>query len=105
MLPEEFVLKVPESLPDGGTVTGPSEFNAFFQRMFDDYYDAFVTELDHVLDAGDHLIAPITITARGKTSDSSIVAENVWVIQLRDGNFAQARIYADTVASVRTASR
>jgi ketosteroid isomerase-like protein len=72
--------------------------------MVDDYHDSFVTDLDHVLDAGDHLVAPITITARGKTSDSSIVAENVWVIELRDGNFAQAQNYADTAASVRTAS-
>jgi ketosteroid isomerase-like protein len=72
--------------------------------MVDDYHDSYVTDLDHVLDAGDHLVAPITITARGKTSDSSIVAENVWVIELRDGNFAQAQIYADTAASVRTAS-
>ena len=103
MLPEDFVLKVPESLPYGGTVTGPSEFDAFFQRMFDVYYDAFVTDLDHVLDAGEHLVAPITITARGKTSGSSMVAENVWVIELRDGNFAQAQIYADTAAGVRTA--
>jgi hypothetical protein len=60
--------------------------------MFDDYCDSIVTDLDHVLDAGDHLIAPITITARGKTSGTSVVAENVWVVELRDENFAQAQI-------------
>jgi hypothetical protein len=103
MLNESFILKVPESLPYGGTLTGPNEFDAFFQRLFDDYYDSFITHLDHVLDAGDHLIAPITITARGKTSDASMVAENVWVIQLQDGNFASAQIYADTAAGIRTA--
>jgi hypothetical protein len=103
MLPEDFALKIPESLPYGGTLTGPGEFDAFFQRVQDDYYESFVTDIDHVLDAGDHLVAPITITARGKRSDTSMVVENVWVIQLHDGNFAQAQIYADTAAGVRTA--
>jgi hypothetical protein len=38
-----------------------------------------------------------------KTSGSSMLAQNVWVIELRDGNFVPAQIYGDTAAGVQTA--
>jgi len=35
MLPETFVLKIPETLPYGGSFQGPGEFGRFFQRIYD----------------------------------------------------------------------
>jgi hypothetical protein len=68
MLPEAFVLKIPETLPYGGSFQGPDEFDRFFQRIYDDhdYWSWFRTELalGHVLDVGTHLVAPIRVTAR-----------------------------------------
>jgi phenylpyruvate tautomerase PptA (4-oxalocrotonate tautomerase family) len=105
MLPETFVLKVPETLPYGGLIRGPGEFDRFFQRIHDDYYSSFRTELvGRVLDAGTHLVAPIRITARGKASEAAMTAESVWLIEIADGNFVGAQIYADTAAAVKTAS-
>lgn len=53
MLSETFVLKIPETLPYGGSFQGPGEFDRFFQRIYDDhdYWSSFHTDLDRVLDA------------------------------------------------------
>jgi phenylpyruvate tautomerase PptA (4-oxalocrotonate tautomerase family) len=100
MLPETFVLKVPETLPYGGSIQGPGEFDRFFQRVYDEYYSSFRTELDlgRVLDAGTHLVAPIRIAARAKSSEATMTVENLWLFEIADGNFVRAQIYADTAA-------
>jgi hypothetical protein len=49
-------------------------------------------------------VAPIRITARGKASEAAMTAESVWLIEIADGNFVGAQIYADTAAAVKTAS-
>ena len=103
MLPETFVLKVPETLPYGGSYRGPAEFDRFFQLIYDDhdYWSSFHTELelDRVLDAGTHLVAPIRVTARAKSSEATINAENRWLFEIADGNFVRAQNYADTAAA------
>jgi hypothetical protein len=105
MLPESFVLKIPETLPYGGLIQGPREFDRFFQRIYDDYYSSFRTELDlgRVLDAGTHLAAPIRVTARGKTSEATMTIENLWLFEIAGGNFVRAQVYADTAAGRSTA--
>jgi hypothetical protein len=97
MLPGDFVLKVPESLPYGGEFVGPKEFDDFFARVVErDYYESFVTAIERVIEAEDHLVAPITITARGKKANASMVIENLWLFEIKNGNFVRAQIYADT---------
>ena len=100
MLPETFVLKIPETLPYGGSFKGPGEFDRFFQRIYDDhdYWSSFHTDLDRVLDAGTHLVAPIRVTARSKSSGATIDVENLWLFEIADGNFVRAQLYADTAA-------
>jgi len=97
MLPTDFVLKVPESLPYGGEFVGPKAFDDFFARVVEgDYYESFVTGIEQVIEADDHLIAPITITARGTTPNTSMTIENLWLFEVKHGNFVRAQIYADT---------
>jgi phenylpyruvate tautomerase PptA (4-oxalocrotonate tautomerase family) len=103
MLPETFVLKIPETLPYGGSFHGPGEFDRFFQRIYDnhDYWSSFRTELalDRVLDAGTYLVAPIRVTARPKSSAVTVTVENLWLFEIADGNFVRAQLYADTAAA------
>jgi hypothetical protein len=103
MLPETFVLKIPKTLPYGGSFQGPAEFDRFFQRIYDDhdYWSWFRTELalGRVLDAGTHLVAPIRVTAHAKSSGVTIDVENLWLFEIADGNFVQAQLYADTAAA------
>ncbi|MGA8457692.1 MAG: tautomerase family protein [Streptosporangiaceae bacterium] len=102
MLPETFVLKIPETLPYGGSFQGPAEFDRFFQRIYDDheYWSSFHTELalGRVLDAGTHLVAPLRVTGRAKSSGVTITVENLWLFEIADGNFVRAQLYADTAA-------
>jgi len=102
MLPENFVLKIPETLPYGGSFQGPAEFDRFFRRIYDDseYWSSFRTELalGRVLDAGTHLVAPLRVTARAKSSGATITVENLWLFEIADGNFMRAQLYADTAA-------
>jgi phenylpyruvate tautomerase PptA (4-oxalocrotonate tautomerase family) len=106
MLPETFVLKIPETLPYGGLYRGPAEFDRFFQRIYDDhdYWSAFRTELalGRVLDAGTHLVAPIRVTGTAKSSGATMTVENLWLFEIANGNFVQADNYADTAAGRST---
>jgi hypothetical protein len=104
MLRDDFALKVPASLPYGGTFTGPKEIDEFLTRIYEGpYWESFVTDLDRVIVADDYLIAPITITARGKTNGASMTVENLWLFEVHDGDFTRAQIYADTAAGRNTA--
>jgi hypothetical protein len=99
MLRDDFYLKVPASLPYGGTFTGPKEIDEFLARIYEGpYWESFVTDLDRVIVADDYLIAPITITARGKNNGTSMTVENLWLFEVHDGDFTRAQIYADTAA-------
>jgi ketosteroid isomerase-like protein len=104
MLRDDFVLKVPASLPYGGSYTGPKEIDAFLARIDNGpYWESFVTHLDRVITAENYLVAPITITARGKTNGASMTIENLWLFEVHDGNFTRAQIYADTAAATNVA--
>ena len=100
MLRDDFVLKVPESLPYGGAYTGPKEIDEFLARINDGpYWESFVTDLDRVIVADDYMVAPVTITARGKNNGVSITVENLWLFEVHGGNFTRAQLYADTAAA------
>ena len=106
MLPETFVLKIPETLPYGGSFRGPGNSTDSSSASTTHYFwSSFHTELalGRVLDAGTHLVAPIRVTARGKSSEATMSVENLWLFEIADGNFVRAQIYADTAAGRNTA--
>jgi hypothetical protein len=106
MLPQSFVMRIPETLPYGGSYRGPGEFDRFFRSIYNDsdYWSSFRTELalGRVLDAGTHLVAPIRITATAKSSGAAMTVENLWLFEIADGNFVWAQNYADTAAGRNT---
>jgi hypothetical protein len=102
MLSETFVLKIPETLPYGGSFQGAGEFDRYFKSIYEDhsFWSSFRTELSvgRVLDAGSYLVAPLRVTARAKSSGATITVENLWLFEVADGNFVRAQLYADTAA-------
>jgi hypothetical protein len=96
-LPDEFEFKIPASLPYGGLYRGRQAFDAFYQRIFDNFFETFTVSLGRVLDAGDHLIAPIRIRAKGK-SGREMDVENLWLFRVENGQIVFAQNYADTAA-------
>lgn len=71
---------------------------AIMHNNGDDYWQTFVTDIDHVLVAEDNLIAPITITATGNTSGKTMKVENLWLFEISRGSLVRAQVYADTGA-------
>jgi ketosteroid isomerase-like protein/phenylpyruvate tautomerase PptA (4-oxalocrotonate tautomerase family) len=106
MLRDDFVLKMPASMPYGGEFVGVKAFDDYFARVAgedNNYYESFVTDLVRVIEADDHLTAQIAITATGKTTGKTMNFENAWVFDTTGGNFRSAQIYADTAAGLATA--
>ncbi|MFJ2646517.1 tautomerase family protein [Streptomyces sp. NPDC087420] len=106
MLRDTFLLKMPASMPYGGEFKGAEEFDNYFKRVVEqgnEYDESFTTVLRRVIEADDHLIAEISITAKGRTTQQSMNIENAWVFDITDGNFVSAQIYADTASGVKTA--
>src|ERR1700678_1918464 len=101
-LPDGFKFKIPASLPYGGLYKGREVFDAFYQKMTDSFFETFVVSLERVLDAGDHLIAPIRIRAKGK-SGREMDVENLWLFRVENGQIVFAQNYADTAAGRSTA--
>jgi ketosteroid isomerase-like protein len=104
ILGDEFVLKVPRTLPYGGEYKGAKAFDEFVAGIQEgsDHWESFVTDIDHVIEAEDHLVAPIRIsaTAGGK----KVEIENLWLFTIADGHILSAQIYADTAAASGLAS-
>lgn len=100
LLGDDFVLRMPRSMPYGGEFVGAKAFDDYYGSMTGQHWKSFVTDIDRVIDAGDHLIAPITITAEGRTGKKMSI-ENLWLFELKGGNVVRAQIYADTAAGVK----
>jgi ketosteroid isomerase-like protein len=99
LLGDDFVLKVPTTLPYGGEYKGAEAFDNFVAGIQEgsDHWESFVTDIDHVIESDDHLAAPITI--RAAAAGKSIEIENLWLFTIADDNILSAQIYADTAAA------
>jgi hypothetical protein len=85
---DEFVRKMPDSMPYGGQFMRAGEFDAYFKRVVEqgnDYDESLVTGLRRVIEADEHLIAKISITAKGRTTRQSTNIENAWVFDIVGG--------------------
>jgi uncharacterized protein len=88
-------VRVPETLPWGGTYMGPEGFEDFVARL-DQNFDQFTATPDKVLGADDnHVIVVAKIKGRTKAG-TAIENRAVWVYQLRDGRIADAETFGDT---------
>jgi ketosteroid isomerase-like protein len=107
MLRDDFVLKVPATLPYGGEFTGPDAFARFFAGTpgGSDVWESFTVHLDDIIESDHHLIAQLTNTAIPKASGKTVVFENLWLFEVADGRFARAQLYADTAAVQPTPGR
>ena len=87
--------RVPETLPWGGTYTGPDGFRDFLARLRENF-DQFAATPDKVLGADDnHVIVLVNIKGRTK-GGAPIENRAVWVYQLREGKIADAETFGDT---------
>jgi ketosteroid isomerase-like protein/phenylpyruvate tautomerase PptA (4-oxalocrotonate tautomerase family) len=105
MLDQDFVLKIPATLPYGGEFTGPEAFAKFFAGTPGGaaVWESFHVDVDQVIESADHLIAQLTNTAVLKATGQTVVLQNVWLFGVASGRLVSAQLYADT-AAVRNSS-
>jgi len=105
MLRQDFVLKIPASLPYGGEFSGPEAFAGFFADFFAgtpsgaQVWESFDVHVDQVTKSGDYLFAQLTNTAVLKATGKKVVIQNLWLFGVAGGRLASAQLYADTAAA------
>jgi ketosteroid isomerase-like protein/phenylpyruvate tautomerase PptA (4-oxalocrotonate tautomerase family) len=106
MLSQDFVLKIPATLPYGGEFTGPEAFAKFFAGTPGGatVWESFDVHVDQVIEAADYLVAQLTNTAVLKATGRTVVFQNAWLFELASGRLVSAQLYADTAAVTATAA-
>jgi uncharacterized protein len=92
--------RVPETLPWGGTYTGPEGFGDFIAKL-NAAFEQFTATPDKVLGADDnHVVVIATIKGRAK-GGAAIENRAIWIYQLRDGRIADAETFGDTAQVIQ----
>lgn len=101
MLRDDFTLKVPASLPYGGTYEGPDVFAKFFAGTpgGSEVWESFEVGVEQILTADDHLVVQLINRAVPKGSNEERVIHNLWLFLTEGDRLASAQIYADTAAA------
>jgi ketosteroid isomerase-like protein len=101
MLRQDFVLKIPATLPYGGEFTGPEAFAKFFAGTPGgaQVWKSFDVHVDQVIESADYLVAQLTNTAVLRATGETVVIQNVWLFEVAGGRLAGAQLYADTAAA------
>jgi ketosteroid isomerase-like protein len=99
MLRQDFVLKIPATLPYGGEFTGPEAFAKFFAGTPGgaEVWESFDVHVDQVIESADYLVAQLTNRAVLKATGNTVVFQNVWLFEVAGGRlvasaFAQLRV-------------
>ncbi len=87
--------RLPESLPWGGTYTGPEGFQDFLGKL-SAVFEQFSATPEKVLGADDNHVIVIARTKGRTKSGATIEGRTIWVYQLRDGQISDAESYGDT---------
>jgi len=94
-------MRVPESVPWGGTYIGQDGFRDFLYKI-DQAFDQFKATPDKVLGADDNHVIVVAKT-KGRTKSGGVLEGSaVWVYQLRDGRIAAAESWTDTARVLET---
>jgi ketosteroid isomerase-like protein len=106
MLRQDFVLKIPATLPYGGEFTGPEAFADFFAGTPGgaEVWESFGVHVDQVIESSDYLIARLTNTAVLKATGNTVTFQNVWLFEIASGRLVSAQLYADTAAARSSAA-
>src|ERR1700685_4546495 len=106
MLRQDFVLKIPATLPYGGEFTGPESFARFFAGTPGgaEVWKSFDVHVDQVIESADYLIAQLTNTAVLKATGKTVVIQNLWLFETASGRLVSAQLSADTAAGRSSAA-
>jgi len=91
--------RVPESVPWGGTYTGPDGFRDFLAKLGESF-EQFSATPEKVLGADDNHVVVLAKTKGRTKGGGTIEGSTMWIYQLRDGKIADAETFGDTAQLV-----
>ncbi len=91
---------IPESLPWGGTYTGPAGFKEMIGKFVSNF-DEVHPEPQQFLEADDgHVL--VTVSGVGRTkSGNELSGDSIWLYKVDDGEISHAEFYGDTATAVK----
>ena len=94
---------IPESLPWGGTYTGPDGFKEMIGKFLSNFEEVNPQPKEFIEAEGDRVI--VTVGGVGKTkSGNELSGDSIWLYTLADGKITRAEFYGDTATAVEALS-
>ena len=96
---ESAQIVLPESLPWGGTYTGPDGFKEMIGKFLSHFEEVDPAPQEFLEAEGDHVV--VTVRGVGKTkSGNDLSGDSVWLYKIEGGKIARGEFYGDTATAV-----
>jgi uncharacterized protein len=93
---ESAEIRVPETLPWGGTYNGPEGFKEMIQKFLSNF-ESIDPKPTAFLDADDGETVVVTVEGVGKTkSGNELSGRSIWLYKVKDGQLMEAEFFGDT---------
>jgi ketosteroid isomerase-like protein len=90
---------VPESLPWGGTYTGPAGFKEMIGRFMSNFDSVSPAPQEFIEADGGRVV--VTVKGVGTTkSGNELSGDSIWLYRVDDGKIEHAEFYGDTATAV-----
>ncbi len=92
---DDAEIRIPETLPFGGTYRGPDGFRDYVDQLLASFGD-FKATPEKVLGADDDHVVVVARTS-GRTRDGErFEGRSAWIYRLRDGRIVEVEAFTDT---------
>ena len=90
---------IPESLPWGGTYTGPDGFKEMITKFLSNFEEVNPEPQQFLEADGGHVV--VTVAGVGRTkSGNELSGDSIWLYKVDDGEISHAEFYGDTATAV-----
>ena len=97
---EQAKIVIPESLPWGGTYTGPDGFKEMIGKFLSNFDEVHPEPKEFLEADGGHVL--VTVSGAGTTkSGNELSGDSVWLYKVDDGEISRAEFYGDTARAVK----
>ena len=91
---------IPESLPWGGTYTGPDGFKEMIGKFLSNFDEVSPAPQEFLEADGGHVV--VTVKGVGTTkSGHELSGDSIWLYKVADGKIEHAEFYGDTATAVK----
>jgi uncharacterized protein len=93
---ESAEIRMPETLPWGGTYRGPDGFKEMIQKFLSNF-ESVDTKPTAFIEGDDGETVVVVVEGVGKTkAGNELSARSVWLYKVRDGRLMDAEFFGDT---------